>query len=119
MSHFYLDASAAVKRYSLETGSAWVRALADPLAGHTIVVDARPLLHAGQPALGAAYEQGLNVIPNLPEQIAQGQFGALRIWLRANIYTHGKKLTPDKLGQRVTDTGMNAAPYRSFITSGR
>jgi len=38
MSHFYLDASAAVKRYSLETGSAWVRALADPLAGHTIVL---------------------------------------------------------------------------------
>ena len=37
MSHFYLDASAAVKRYSLETGSAWVKALTDPLAGHTIV----------------------------------------------------------------------------------
>jgi predicted nucleic acid-binding protein len=38
MSHFYLDASAVVKRYSLETGSAWVKTLTDPLAGHTIVL---------------------------------------------------------------------------------
>jgi predicted nucleic acid-binding protein len=38
MSHFYLDASAVVKRYSPETGSAWVKALTDPPAGHTIVL---------------------------------------------------------------------------------
>lgn len=38
MSHFYLDASAVVKRYSPETGSDWVKALADPAAGHTIVL---------------------------------------------------------------------------------
>ena len=38
MSHFYLDASAVVKRYSPETGTAWVRALTDPTAGHTIML---------------------------------------------------------------------------------
>jgi uncharacterized protein len=38
VSHFYLDASAVVKRYSLETGSFWVKALTDPTAGHTIVL---------------------------------------------------------------------------------
>lgn len=38
MSHFYLDASAVVKRYSPEAGSAWVKALADPKAGHTIAL---------------------------------------------------------------------------------
>ena len=38
MSHFYLDASAMVKRYSPETGSAWVKALTDPPAGHTIIL---------------------------------------------------------------------------------
>ena len=38
MSHFYLDASAVVKRYSPETGSDWVRALTDPPTGHTIVL---------------------------------------------------------------------------------
>lgn len=38
MSHFYLDASAVVKRYSPETGSDWVKALTDLPAGHTIVL---------------------------------------------------------------------------------
>lgn len=38
MSHFYLDASAVVKRYSPETGSAWIKALADIKAGHTIIL---------------------------------------------------------------------------------
>ena len=31
MSHFYLDASAVVKRYSPEPGSGWVKALIDPI----------------------------------------------------------------------------------------
>ena len=38
MSHFYLDASAIVKRYSPETGSAWVRSLIDPLSGHILAL---------------------------------------------------------------------------------
>jgi predicted nucleic acid-binding protein len=38
VSHFYLDASAVVKRYSPETGSARVKDLTDPTAGHTIVL---------------------------------------------------------------------------------
>jgi predicted nucleic acid-binding protein len=38
MSHFYFDSSALVKRYLREPGSIWVRSLASPAAGHTIVV---------------------------------------------------------------------------------
>ncbi len=38
MSTFYLDASAIVKRYSPETGTAWVRTLTEPAAGHTIIL---------------------------------------------------------------------------------
>ena len=38
MSHFYLDASAVVKRYGPETGSVRVKALTDPTAGHTLVL---------------------------------------------------------------------------------
>jgi uncharacterized protein len=38
VSHFYLDASAVVKRYSPETGTAWVRALTDPTVGHTMML---------------------------------------------------------------------------------
>lgn len=38
MSHFFLDASAVVKRYRPEVGTAWVRALADPAAKHVIIL---------------------------------------------------------------------------------
>mgnify|MGYP001115488097 CR=1 FL=1 len=38
MSNFYLDASAVVKRYNPETGSAWVKTLTDPSSGHTIIL---------------------------------------------------------------------------------
>lgn len=38
MNRYYLDASAVVKRYASETGSSWVRALADPQAGHSILL---------------------------------------------------------------------------------
>src|SRR4051794_20248795 len=36
MAAYFLNTSAVVKRYIKETGSAWVRALADPLAAHLI-----------------------------------------------------------------------------------
>ncbi len=38
MSLFFLDTSALVKRYFPEVGSAWIEALTDPRAGHTILV---------------------------------------------------------------------------------
>lgn len=38
MSYLFLDSSALVKRYLTETGTSWVRALADPSTGNTIVV---------------------------------------------------------------------------------
>ena len=38
MSDYYLDASALVKRYVNETGSAWVRRLTDPRHGDTVLL---------------------------------------------------------------------------------
>jgi len=61
------------------------------------------------------YNQALEEMHDLPEQIAQGQFGALRTWLRNNIYTHGKKLTPAELVQRVTGGEVSAAPFLAYL----
>jgi predicted nucleic acid-binding protein len=36
VSDFYFDSSALVKRYLSERGATWVRAILEPLAGHTI-----------------------------------------------------------------------------------
>jgi len=38
MATYFLDTSALVKRHLTETGHGWVRALCDPLIGHTIVI---------------------------------------------------------------------------------
>jgi len=61
------------------------------------------------------YNQALEEIPDLPEQIAKGQFDTLLNWLRDNIHTHGKKFTPVELVQRVTGEQMNAAPFLAYL----
>jgi predicted nucleic acid-binding protein len=38
VTHYFLDSSALIKRYVAEQGTAWVRAIAQPSAGNTIVV---------------------------------------------------------------------------------
>jgi predicted nucleic acid-binding protein len=37
MSHFYLDASALVKRYAHERGTEWIQTLTDPVRGNVIL----------------------------------------------------------------------------------
>jgi uncharacterized protein len=37
MTTYYVDASALIKRYVQETGTAWLRILVAPLAGHTLL----------------------------------------------------------------------------------
>lgn len=38
MIHFYLDSSAVLKRYMPEVGTAWIVALTDFSAGHTVIL---------------------------------------------------------------------------------
>jgi len=47
VSLFYLDASAIVKRYSPETGSAWIRSLTDTLSGHVVTLSEISLAEVG------------------------------------------------------------------------
>lgn len=44
MAVYFLDSSAVVKRYVAETGSAWMGALCDPAAGHTVVISQAALV---------------------------------------------------------------------------
>lgn len=46
MAVYFLDTSALVKRYVVETGSAWVTALCDPAAGEIIVISQAVLVEA-------------------------------------------------------------------------
>ena len=54
-------------------------------------------------------------IPDLTDQIAQGEFGALLPWLRTNLHQHGRKFTSVELLQRITGGGLNPAPYLKYL----
>lgn len=62
------------------------------------------------------YSQTLKDLPNLPEQFARGEFGAVLDWFREKIHRHGSKFTINELIERVTgDKTINAAPYLAYI----
>jgi len=54
-------------------------------------------------------------IPDLTGQVEQGQFGALREWLRQNIHRHGSKFEPQELIRRVTGSGITPQPYLRYL----
>jgi carboxypeptidase Taq len=54
-------------------------------------------------------------LPDLDGQIARGDFGPLRDWLRDNVHTHGRKFTAPELVQRVTGGPIDVAPYVSYL----
>jgi carboxypeptidase Taq len=56
-------------------------------------------------------------LPNLDDQIRQGQFDELLGWLREKIHRHGAKFEPQELVQRVTGSKIDAAPYLRYLRS--
>jgi carboxypeptidase Taq len=55
-------------------------------------------------------------IPDLPEQIRQGEFSNWLGWLRSNIHCYGSKYEPQELVQRVTGSKIDPAPYMRYLT---
>jgi carboxypeptidase Taq len=63
----------------------------------------------------AFYDAALRAAPDIPEQIARGQFGTLHGWLRENIYRHGTKYTANELIERVTGGPLSIGPYVTYL----
>jgi carboxypeptidase Taq len=61
------------------------------------------------------YSQALKEMPALPEQIARGELGSLREWMRVKIHTHGRKFTPAELVRRITGAEMSAVPFLNYL----
>jgi len=55
-------------------------------------------------------------IPDLPEQIRQGEFSNWLGWLRAHIHCYGSKYEPQELVARVTGSKIDPAPYMRYLT---
>ncbi|MHB8060412.1 MAG: carboxypeptidase M32, partial [Gaiellaceae bacterium] len=50
-------------------------------------------------------------LPDLPEEIARGEFASLREWLRENVHRHGMKFTPAELQERVLGGPISPEPF--------
>lgn len=61
------------------------------------------------------FEKAVEVHPDIPEAIRQGDFSVLHAWLKENIYQHGNKYTPNELIERVTGDGLRIEPYIRYL----
>ncbi|HEY4690509.1 MAG TPA: carboxypeptidase M32 [Anaerolineae bacterium] len=61
------------------------------------------------------WDKALADTPDIPAQIARGEFGALREWLRANVHRYGRKYMPDELVRRVTGESIQSRSYMRYL----
>ena len=61
------------------------------------------------------YTAALKAHPNIPHEIASGEFGTLHTWLRDNLYQHGSKFVPNDLVKRATNGTMSMRPYLNYL----
>ena len=54
-------------------------------------------------------------LPDLDSQIENGEFGPLLTWLQTNVYTHGRKFTPDELMEKVTGKPLTPGPWIAYV----
>jgi carboxypeptidase Taq len=54
-------------------------------------------------------------LTDIDEQFARGEFEQLMTWLREHLYRHGRKFTPAETLEKVTGTGLDAAPYLRYL----
>jgi carboxypeptidase Taq len=61
------------------------------------------------------WEKMVGDIPDLNDQIANGQLEALRAWLGANVHWSGSKFTPAETIRRVVGAPLDPAPYLRYL----
>ena len=61
------------------------------------------------------YDAALRAHPQIPDQIAMGNFDLVRDWLTDNIYRHGRKYTADELTRRITGEPMQSRSYMRYL----
>ena len=55
-------------------------------------------------------------LPDLDDQLIEGDVSALSDWLRDNLYSLGRKLTPRETLERLTGSGdLDPQPYLSYL----
>jgi len=61
------------------------------------------------------YGAAVKAHPEIPHEIARGEFATLHKWLVAHIYRHGRKFEPGELVARATGEPMTIGPYLEYL----
>jgi carboxypeptidase Taq len=61
------------------------------------------------------YEKALEEAPEIPSQIAKGQFDGLHSWLKERIYWHGAKYTTPEVIGRITGKELDIQPLIRYF----
>jgi carboxypeptidase Taq len=54
-------------------------------------------------------------VADVDEQIARGEFDAIREWLREHLHRYGKKYLPAEMLERVVGSRIDAEPYLRYL----
>ena len=61
------------------------------------------------------WNAALEAIPEIPQQVGEGEFAPLREWLTENLYRHGRKFTPVEMLERITGGPIDPEPYLAYL----
>src|SRR5690606_6732136 len=61
------------------------------------------------------YDAALKAHPEIPAEIARGQFGTLHAWLKDRNYQQGSKYTAAELLERVAGSGLQTEPLIRYL----
>jgi carboxypeptidase Taq len=61
------------------------------------------------------WEAMVGDVPNVNEQIGNGEFGPLRDWLREHVHWSGSKFTPDETIERAVGGPLDPEPYLRYL----
>jgi carboxypeptidase Taq len=61
------------------------------------------------------YAAAISAHPDIPREIAAGEFETLHTWLRTHLYKHGRKFGPNEVVARATGGPITIAPYIAYL----
>jgi carboxypeptidase Taq len=61
------------------------------------------------------WERIQDELPQLEDELEQGEFGSLRAWLGENLHRHGRKFTPAETLERVVGGPIDPEPYLRYL----
>ncbi len=61
------------------------------------------------------WEKAVSELGDLTAQFEAGEFGELHTWLRTNLYSLGRKFTPQETLERIVGGPIDAGPYVRYL----